>query len=50
MSLQEIVLPETKPETECDLREGDTIRHAALPGFELGVADLFSVTDRPRRR
>jgi len=33
-----------------DLREGDTIRHAALPGFELGVLVLFAVTAPPRRR
>ena len=33
-----------------DLHEGDVVCHPALPGFELGISELFAVTDPPSRR
>jgi len=30
------------------VRDGETITHEALPGFELGVTDLFSVMELPQ--
>jgi hypothetical protein len=47
MSLHEIVLPETKPETEwvrgrALQKVSPTLRHDALPAFSLDVDDLFT--------
>jgi Uma2 family endonuclease len=55
-SLVVVVDPATRtvelhdPDGRVDLRESATLRHRALPGFELSLAALFAFTDPPAAR